>query len=315
MGPLRYVRGTMDYRIIGILLACSSAYAELGQLPVQEVPFHRNLEPLSVEQVTNHIESPRGREVVDQVLAIIYHPEGTIVICQSDLRPDLMERVPTLQDAIVKELIILDGKKLQIPFSDSGIDRALARAQESLGTDRAGLIKEFKKQGYSFEEARAELGKTIMIEDVIRARVESKAQVPEKKLKEYHENNPLEFYGLQQAFVPFQGGSKSLTRTLVEREIESGAIKENVAWTDLGTIQGKDFSADKAHIKELPVDSVIIATETDDGLSLLRIVSKKIVSFEERKQEIVAQLGRDRFMKVQGEYFENLMKQANIKYL
>ena len=254
------------------------------------------------------------RVVVDKVLAIIYHPEGTILVCQSDIKPDLSERTPTLQDAITKELIVLDGKKIKIPVTDAQIDKTLARAQENLGIDRAGLIELFKKQGFTMEEARKELFKTIMVENVIEARVRSKAHVPEKRLREFHKNNPLELYGLQQATVPFKGGSKSLTRTLVEREIASGAIKGSVEWLDLGVIKGQDFSQEKDYIKRLPVDSVVIAGELDDGLLLLRLVSKKVVSFEERKQEIVAQMSQERFMKAQTEYFDNLIKEANIKY-
>ena len=255
------------------------------------------------------------RVVVDKLLAIIYHPEGTTLVCQSDIKPDLSERTPSLQDAIVKELIILDGKKLQIPVSDAEIDKALARAQESLGIDRAGLIEMFKKQEFTLEEARKELYKTIMAENVIEARVRSKAHVPEKKLREFHKNNPLELYGLKQSLVPFKGGSKSLTRTLVEREIESGAIKSSVDWIDLGEVKGQDFAQDKAHIKQLPVGSVVIAGESDEGILLLQLVSKKVVSFEERKQEIAGKMSQERFMKAQTEYFDTLLKEANIKYL
>ena len=255
------------------------------------------------------------RVVADKLLAIIYHPEGTTLVCQSDIKPDLSERTPTLQDAIVKELIILDGKKLQIPVSDAEVDKALARAQEALGIDRAGLIEMFKKQGFTLDQARKELYKTIMAENVIEARVRSKAHVPEKKLREFHETNPLELYGLKQSLVPYKGGSKSLTRTLVEREVESGAIKNSVDWLDIGIINGQDFSQEKAHIKNLSVGSVVIADETDEGISLLQLASKKVVSFEDRKQEIASKMIQERFTKAQADYFDTLLKEANIKYL
>ena len=256
----------------------------------------------------------KKRKVVDELQAIIYHPEGTTLICQSDLRTEMSGRVPSLKDAILRELIVLDGKKLKIPVTESEIERALARAQEQLKMDKEELIAFFKKQGFTLDEAKKELEKSILVENVIEARIRSKSHVSSKDLEMYHKNNPIELYSLQQTYIPYNGGSKALTKTLVKQDIASGAIKDRV-WQDVGTINGEDFAPEKAHIKTLPEGTAVIADETGDGIVLLCVTSKKVTPFEERKEEIAKMLGQQKYVKTQADYFEKLMKQARIKYI
>lgn len=258
---------------------------------------------------------PAKRIVADKVLAIIYHPEETKLICQSDLQADLTERVPMLKDVVMKELIVLDGKKLKIPVSEADVDKALGRVQEHLKMTRDELTDFFKQQGYTLEQAKKELEKNILVENVMEARVRSKAHVPQKDIEMYCKENPLELYELQQSFVPFSGGSKALERAVVERDIESDAIASTVSWHEVGVIQGRDFSPEKAYIKELPEGSVTIVNESDEGISLLRLVSKKVVSLEERKNEIAGMLGKERFLKAQENYYTKLRDDASVRYL
>ena len=86
----------------------------------------------------------RKRTAVDKVLAIIYHTEGSTIILQSDLRPDLSDQVPSLRDAILKELILFDAKKYKITVSEADVDRHLARIQESLKKTREDLENSLK---------------------------------------------------------------------------------------------------------------------------------------------------------------------------
>ena len=255
------------------------------------------------------------RNKADQLLAIIYHPEGTVLICQSDVKPNLVGQPSSLQDVITKELIVLDAQKLKIPVTEVEVDRALARAQDSLKMTRDELVDFFKKQGFTLEEAKKELKKNLLIDNAVEARVKSKAHVSQRTLEEYSRKNPIERYTLSQAFVPYKSGSKALTKTLTEREIVSGEILNTAPWQDIGVVESKDFSAEKAFIKDLPVGTVVIADEADDGLVLLRVIEKKAVPFEERKNQIAAQLGQEKFMKAQNDYFEKLLKEANIRYI
>ena len=253
------------------------------------------------------------RKVSDRTLATIYHPEGTKIICQSDLRADLTERVPTLRDAIVRELTILDGKKLKIPVTDDEVERALGRVQEHLNLDRNELTAFFKKQGFTIPEATKELEKTIMLEKVIDTRIKKKAHVSRKALEQYHRDNPDIRYHLNQAFIPFNG-SKALTREKVNREIVSGGIATSAQWQDIGEVPDKDISTEKSFIKALAPGSVAKSNESSEGITLVRLVEKKEKAFEERKNDIANILGQQRLMQAQQAYYDKLLSEANIHY-
>ena len=114
-----------------------------------------------------------------------------------------MIRVPTLNDTILRELIVLDSKKLKIPISDAEVDRHLARVQEQLQMTRDDLMAFFKQKGLTLEQAKAELRKTLLIETTIDNRVKSKSYVSKAEIEKYNDEHPLVFYEIKQAQVPF----------------------------------------------------------------------------------------------------------------
>lgn len=258
---------------------------------------------------------PRNRTMVDKVLAIIYHSEGSIVILQSDLRPDLSDQVPTLREAILRELILLDAKKYKITVSESDVDRHLARIQESLKKSRDDLHEFFKERGYTFEQAKKELEKGLLIETTVGERVRSKAFVPESEIKKCYEENPMVTYVIKNAFVPFGLGSKAITRVQIDAQIESGEIDKGVEWSPSITLKESDIAPEKAYIKDLKPGAVAKIQETDDGIALLTIESKTKVPYEVQKRDIMARKSMERQKQALDEYTRNLMDHAHVRYM
>ena len=300
-------------RKVGLALLSSMLIVML--LDAKKVVVKNKVKLQKNETSQPYLPVPAKRKVEDKLLAIIYHPEETVLICQSDLRADLSEKQPTLRDAIIRELIVLDGKKLKITVTDAEVDRYLARIQEQLKLNKEELEAFFKKQGFRLDQARKQLEKSILIENVIEARIRSKAHVSKFDIEEYHQKNPIEFYMLSRAHVPFNGGSKALTKALIEREIASGDVNATHTWQDIGRIDSKDFAPEKAYIKNLKPGSVVIADEADDELVLLRLESKTELSFEERKNDIANLLRQERYEKVQNGYYEKLIEDAKVRYI
>ena len=259
--------------------------------------------------------SATPRRTADRILAIINHIEDTVLILQSDLRPDLNDKVPTLNDTILRELIVLDSKKLKIPISDAEVDRHLARVQEQLKMTRDDLMAFFKQKGLTLEQAKAELKKTLLIETTIDHRVKSKSYVSNGDIEKYNNEHPLIFYEIKQAQVPFTFGSKVIQRAVIDRAIESGEILTSVQWLGPFTLKDEDFSQDKNYIKELAPGTVVKVQETDEALSLIQLVEKRVVPLAVRKRDITNLLGRERYMKALDDYYDGLLKDAHISYL
>src|SRR5205823_394933 len=111
-------------------------------------------------------------------------------------------------------------------------------------------VEFFKERGYSFDEAKKELEKNLVMETTITERLRSKAMVVESEIrKQYQECWPLD-YKIKQAFVPFGLGSKAITRATIDRQIESGEIAQAVDWSDEITLKETDIAQEKGYIKE-----------------------------------------------------------------
>lgn len=255
------------------------------------------------------------RTTVDKTLAIIYHAEGSKIILQSDLRPDLSDQVPSLREVILKELIILDAKKFKITVSEAEVDRHLARIQESLKKTREDLIEFFKERGFTFEQAKKELERGLLIETTVGERVRSKAFVPESEIKKYYEEHAIVDYMIKNAFVPFGLGSKALTRATLDSQIQSGEIINAVEWSSPIALKESDIAPEKEFIKQLPTGTVTKTQETDEGISLLVVESKAKVPYEVQKREIMALKGMERQKKAFDEYTSGLLAQARVRYL
>lgn len=253
-----------------------------------------------------------AREVVDKVLAIFYHQDGPTLILQSHLRPDLSDAVPTLQDVLIKKLVLQRAKQLKIPLSEADKERHLARAQEQLGMTREEITNFFSERGLTLEEAREQLGEMLLIEMTVDHVVRSKAYVSTSEIEDYHKNNPLVFYEIKQAFIPFDVGSKSLQRTLILRDLEqpSTDLLEKYSWSPSITIKGSDIAKEKSHITTAAPGAIVLGQETQEGITLVQLVSKKEVPLSERKQEINAFLGKDRYQRAIEDFYATLLQEA-----
>ena len=261
-------------------------------------------------------EGTKKRIVADKALAIIYHNEGKIIISQSDLNPDLFSDQPLpLQEVILRHLIVLDSKKYKIVVSAAEIDRHIARIQESLKKTREELTAFFTERGFTYEQAEGEIERSLLVENTISERVRSKALVPESAIRKHYNENPVIDYSVKQAFVPFGLGSKAITRATIDREIESGTIGSGLEWSDALVLKEKDIAQEKAFIKELKPGMVTRVQETEEGISLLQLVSKTQVPYEVLKPQITSELGMKNYKKAQQEYFDGLFAQAHIRYL
>lgn len=301
-------RGKENKRVAPKVASKGAAGVKVPLIPVIENPA-----PVA------HDEKPAfERRTVDKVIAIIYHSEGSELILLSDLRPDLSDAVPSLEDVVLKKLIMLDGKRLKIPVSDAEVDRHVARVQEQLKMTREDLTAFFKERGFTFQEGRKELEKSLLIETVIEQRVKSKAFVPLTEIEKYHAEHPIVFYDVKQRFIPFEIGSKAIQRAVIDRDIESGELAQTGDWGTVLTLKEIDISFEKAFIKELAPGEVVRVQETDEGTSLLQMVCRRETPLEERKQEIQMQLARERYMKALQEYYDSLLEQkrdTRVRYI
>lgn len=276
---------------------------------------------LPTKSATENPELP-SRFVIDRTIAVIYHPEGMVVISSSDLRPSLDGAPKTFKQVLLEKLMVLDAKELKITVTDDDVDKQLATVQKENNLTRQDILNIFKQAGLSIAQAREDLREQQMIQTIIEARTRSKTAVTGKEIEEFYSANPIMQPGSITfcfAFVPFEHyKSKIAQREAIQKSIESGDIGTAVSWMDPITLSFKDIPEDKLFLKDTPIDSIVQAQETSDGIQLLKLVDKvpeTVIPLKERERDIMMQFRMERRGKAVAEYHEELLKKARVKYL
>lgn len=258
---------------------------------------------------------------IDKTLAVIYHPESTSIILQSDLRPGLDGISKTVNQVVLDGLMKLDAQKLKINIGEAEIDRYLAQVQKQNNLSLEDTIKLFKQMGYTYEQGREQLKNMQLIDTLLDYRVKGKVVIDSKDVEKYYTDHPAYeegYFTVAQAFVSFAGSSKHIKKALVNQAIESQEILTTTKWNKPFQLKSEDFAKEKEYIKELAQGSVVILNEDDDGITLLHLISKqpkKLISLEERRKEITGILSQERFEKVLKEYQDKLIADSHIKYI
>jgi len=261
-----------------------------------------------------------NRVKVDKIIAIVYSGDEKSIILQSDLKPGLDGIKKNLEQLINDRLVLLDAKKLKIEVDKEQVNRYLSQVQRQYNLTQNDIKKIFSEAGYTYDEGIENLKNIQTIDLMLETRVRSKIIIDKKEIEDYYNKNPLYEVGkyyISQAFIPFNGGSKTLKKIKVQKDIESKDILKNVEWSDPIEFEDKDFSDDKKYIANLNKDDVVISNEDDRGLYLIRIVDKKekiLIPLENRYKEISSIIGKERYEKALNDYYNMLRKSAIIKY-
>ncbi len=109
----------------------------------------------SQEVVQKAVErSQTNEEVLDQIVAIIYHVEGNELVLDSDRFGALDGKPKSLREIVIEKLMLLDARRHKISVPEETLDRFIGQLLKNNGWSRFELIDFLEKRGYSFEEGR-----------------------------------------------------------------------------------------------------------------------------------------------------------------
>lgn len=259
--------------------------------------------------------------VIDKIIAIIYHGDGSSLILQSDLTRGF-GGPKTLDQEISARLMALDAQKLKVTITDAELETQIAQLQKQNNFTADDIKNIFKQDGLTEQEGREELRKNFLVRKIIGYRVEDRISVTTKEVEDDYLKNPSYLparYTVRQAFIPFIGSSKSIKKAIIKREIESGSIISSVKWDPQITLNSDQVSLDMLEkIENLDTNSVIILDEASDGITLLQLVNKTdklLIPLEEKKGDIRMKLMQEQYEIYMKEYEEKLLKEARIKII
>ncbi len=284
----------------------------------------------SQEVVQVAAERPQeNEEVLDQIVAIIYHVEGNELVLDSDRLGVLDGKPKSLREIVVEKLMLLDARRHKISVPEETLDRFIGQLLKNNGWSRFELIDFLEKRGYSFEEGRDLLRAQQMINQLLdyKIRADPRMVVERSEAKAYYDAQPSNVeatYTLQMAYIPF---SKYPAKK-IEEWIKKNQLPEDVVWDEPFTLKVSELEEDRLKLLRptagaTPVAGQVVSFEKavaengDNGYELTRLVNstaEQRISFDECYGEIVGRIRQERFSTVLENYHRELIERAHIVY-
>lgn len=262
-----------------------------------------------------------SKELIDKIVAIIYHGDGSSLILQSDLARGF-GGAKTLQQEISARLMLLDAQKLKVTITDSELEAQIAQLQKQNNFTAEDVKNIFKNDGFTEQEGKEELRKNFLVRKIIGYRVEDKISVSMKDIEEEYAKCPAYLpskFTIKQAFISFANSSRSIKTAQIKNKISSGEILTTTTWQNPITLSSDQISPEMLlKVENLIPNEVIILDESDTGITLLTLVSKEekqMIPIEEKKYEIRSKLMQTQYDNYMKEYEERLSQDAKVKIL
>lgn len=257
------------------------------------------------------------RYPINQMLAVIYHENGTDIILRSDLGYDLAGKFRNLKDVILEHLMVLDAAAHNMTVSDEEVDRELEAIKKEHKFTQAALEKIFKDAGFTYDEGRAYFKNQRMINTILEYRVRSdKRMIIEKQdVEKYYAAHPQvkeATVTLSIAFIP----DDVATREQVDTCVASNKFPTGVTWDEPITIPVTELAEDRAFVAQKAVGDIVAVEAVEGGHEITKLVSKteqETISFDEAYNSIATILREERGRGVLKEYQDTLLADARIR--
>jgi len=259
---------------------------------------------------------------IDGVTVIIYGPERTRVVCETEVdRMTLDGRHRTLDDLIIEELLYQETLKYEIPIDESVIDKYIMGIckQHNLSMDDIRVI--FKNSGFSEREGREQLRLMYAANSMIEYKITSRLMVPEDDVIKFYNDHPQyeePAYTLKRAFVPHESGvSIKEMKQKIKTALKTGK-GFSFNWGDPFVLRENEIAPVMNFIVSMKSGDVSQPIQSSGGFELYKLVSKKPrikVSLEKRYKEIVDRLRMPRFNSELEKYKKSLLDNATIVHV
>lgn|GEM_PF-3093896 len=258
------------------------------------------------------------KQLVDEVIAIIYHAEGNEPVLYSDTLTSIDGQERTLQDVIIERLMVLDARKYKILVSDEELDRFIGLLLTQNKWTRSDLVMFLDERGYTLADGRELLRNKQMINQIIdyKVRSDKRMMISRDQALEYYKGHPSKeeaTFTLDIAYVPASEYKKSELEALIKAK----KLPKEIAFDEPFTLKESELAADRQFIAKEKPGAVVLIEELEDGFEITRLVEKTVaceIPFDTAYSAIVSQMRQERFGQVLESYRSELLENAHIKY-
>src|SRR5438045_1554265 len=180
-----------------------------------------------------------ARTDLDEILAVLPHPGGDILILASDLQMTFDGTTRTFREVVLDGLMELKARDIGIKTSSAMLESMMASIQKKYNLSQSQLVELFEAQGLTLEEARELLKRRRMIDDLLGG-VMHVDEPSTDAIQAYYKEHPdvIEAsYSVRLAFVP----DTDMTLQEIEAMIKTGVVDEKILWDDNETYRASDL--------------------------------------------------------------------------
>ncbi len=292
---------------------------------VDESIVDENLEAIEEElqEIEQELDEIEQIELIDSIVAVVYGPERTRIICDSELRRMGIDgRRRTLPDIILEELMYQQTIKYKIPVDESAIDKYLLdiRRKNNLSLEQVKDI--FKRSGYTYQEGREQLAMMYASSTMVELKIMQRLGVTEQEVLAFYEANPIykeAKYQLERSFIPYKSSiSHDEQKMMIERDIIKKGKASELQWGTPFWLKESELSEVMEFVNSMNVGDVSVPLEDSDGFEIYRLTAKRdrcVVSLEKRFREISDILKMPKYQQEMEKYRDELFAAAHIVYL
>lgn len=264
------------------------------------------------------------RFLVDRTKVVIHTDTPGMpseIICESEVqRIGLDGRQKDLSEKIVDRLMVKEGERFGIDVRQVA-EETWEKNQKERGMSEQQMHALLEGAGYTIDEAKEELGRMFVSNQVLGFRVYSQIFVSKRDVQKYYDEHP-EYrqaeYFIARALVPYtEAASKDeLLQTLqVYRKTGTGI---RVPWGEPCWFLEDEIAADKRFIFSMEAGDIAEPIPTYNGFELIKLVDKRpamLVPLQERYNTIEYELKLPKLQKELDRYTQDLLSKATIVYL
>ncbi|MBY0110363.1 MAG: hypothetical protein K2X90_04600 [Candidatus Babeliaceae bacterium] len=261
---------------------------------------------------------PARMQLVNEIVVIIYHEMGTVVVLASDIRPALDGHMQTLREIILNKLMQLDALYHKIIVTQQEAEKYIENIQKQNRLSRKAVEELFTQAGYTYAQALEYLRGRQMIEQVVEFRVKSdkrmmvsRAQAEER----YHENPPMieAIYTLAIAFI----SQEQLGKNTLSDYLKIITIDSDLQFDEPFDLKESEIADDRKIILTHKEGEIVFTEAVDGGFEITRLIKKipaKVKPFDDCYMEIVTKMRQERLKEVFESYYKLLLSQATLRF-
>ncbi len=261
---------------------------------------------------------PARMQLVNEIVAIIYHEMGTVAILASDIRPALDGHMQTLREVILNRLMQFDALYYKFNVTLQEAEKFIENVQKKDRLSRKAVEDMFAQAGYTYAEALEYLRADQMVKQIVEMRVRSDKRllITRAQAEERYKENPPQVeavYTLAIAFI----SKEQLGKKKLSDYLKTINLDKDVQFDEPFDLKESEIADDRKDIITHKEGDIVFTEAIEGGYEITRLIKAvpaQVMPFDDCYMVIVSKMRQEKLPEVFADYYKLLLSQATIRF-